>query len=638
MNLKKIIFIILIGLGILSGCAPKDKPVGGESNIEDINAWVKETVPTETFDDLELPLTHPELGGNIVWSSTDQTIISDAGEITLEKGSADAILNYTITLDDQNKSDFLVIKVYSLTLDEVAQKFEQQFAGAIARDYNVKTDFDGYKVSWTSSNPNLFSNEGKYNKPSNDTLITINYEVAINNHKETYQFEIIVKGLLVSEKRAIIVDWINDEYLPSKLITEEIQLPTYNEQFEAPIHWESSNPNVISSDGKVTRYPFDRYVSIRGVARVQDVDIDFTISVIVAAENVSSKQEKINAFLDAIALKEIGKLTFASYANINQTYNFLPFYENVPAPVVQQIMPKNSERPEGVEGSRPGTKMTSVEFITIHDTASTSSGATAKMHADLLVRGYTASWHFAVDEDGAYQSIPLDEIAWHAGDGTRYFGLTDTGVKASGPYPEISISEDGYFTINGEKSTVKAPTSGGRILKGSDITPSGIYTEVGENGNYYINNTYYNTDYGKISNHGGNRNSIGIESCVNNGSNYQMTVRHLAKLVAELLIMNDLGVERVLQHNNFSGKPCPNSIRNTGYWDNFLDLVSLEKFAKEELEDVEFVWTSQTPILDNHGMISLNVGNTRELKYAVVVSFDGTQITRSFTTKLIVKE
>jgi len=188
--------------------------------------------------------------------------------------------------------------------------------------------------------------------------------------------------------------------------------------------------------------------------------------------------------------------------------------------------------------------------------------------------------------------------------------------------------------LNGEKSLIKAPTNEGRILETRHITDSGIYTTIGENGNYYINRTYFNTSYSKISNHGGNRNSIGIETAVNRGSDYGWTVRHTAKLVAELLIEYDLGIDRILQHNNFSGKPCPNSIRHTGYWDNFLDLTSLEKFAKEELSDVEFAWESLTDVLDDKGTISFDIGETEEIEYKVTVNYGEEVIEKTFKTTL----
>ena len=34
------------------------------------------------------------------------------------------------------------------------------------------------------------------------------------------------------------------------------------------------------------------------------------------------------------------------------------------------------------------------------------------------------SWHFTIDETECIQHLPLNEVAWHAGDGTRVYGTT----------------------------------------------------------------------------------------------------------------------------------------------------------------------------------------------------------------------
>lgn len=70
---------------------------------------------------------------------------------------------------------------------------------------------------------------------------------------------------------------------------------------------------------------------------------------------------------------------------------------------------------------RPGSANVPL-YITIHNTANTSNGADALAHAKIQYNRqnnpdvYT-SWHYQVDDHSIYQSIPLDEVAWHAGDG-----------------------------------------------------------------------------------------------------------------------------------------------------------------------------------------------------------------------------
>ena len=114
----------------------------------------------------------------------------------------------------------------------------------------------------------------------------------------------------------------------------------------------------------------------------------------------------------------------------------------------------------------------------------------------------------------------------------------------------------------------------------------GIYTSI-KNGKYYIGNTLYSETYNKIGNFGGNFNSIGIESCVNKGSDIYLTWQKTAKLVAKLMDEHNFDIDRIVQHHYFSGKNCPQTMRNDGYWEHFLSLVEVEyqmlKFKKLDL-------------------------------------------------------
>ncbi|WP_202776675.1 peptidoglycan recognition protein family protein [Heyndrickxia vini] len=89
--------------------------------------------------------------------------------------------------------------------------------------------------------------------------------------------------------------------------------------------------------------------------------------------------------------------------------------------------------------TRPGIKM-DPEYITIHETDNTSRGADDVAHANLQYKGNTrqASWHFQVDEDSIYQSLPTNEVGWHAGDG---YGLGNMKSIAI----EICVNSDGDF-------------------------------------------------------------------------------------------------------------------------------------------------------------------------------------------------
>lgn len=119
-------------------------------------------------------------------------------------------------------------------------------------------------------------------------------------------------------------------------------------------------------------------------------------------------------------------------------------------------------------GARPGIKMSKCIGVTIHNTDNSGAGADAKAHANLLKNSWKnkqQSWHFAVDENGAYQSIPTDEIAWHAGDGGSGKGNTQTIAI------EICMNSDGDL----EKATDNAAQLAAQQLKEKGLSADKLY-------------------------------------------------------------------------------------------------------------------------------------------------------------------
>lgn len=67
-------------------------------------------------------------------------------------------------------------------------------------------------------------------------------------------------------------------------------------------------------------------------------------------------------------------------------------------------------------GRRPGRKV-AMTSITIHSNGNPKSTARSE-NANLVNNspGKKVSFHFAVDDKNCYQNLPIDEMAWHAGD------------------------------------------------------------------------------------------------------------------------------------------------------------------------------------------------------------------------------
>jgi len=64
----------------------------------------------------------------------------------------------------------------------------------------------------------------------------------------------------------------------------------------------------------------------------------------------------------------------------------------------------------------------------------------------------------------------------------------------------------------------------------------------------------------------GNRQSIGIETCVNADGDWAKTRANLAALVAHLMVRHGIPLANVVQHNRWSQKNCPLIMRRDGLW------------------------------------------------------------------------
>lgn len=136
---------------------------------------------------------------------------------------------------------------------------------------------------------------------------------------------------------------------------------------------------------------------------------------------------------------------------------------------------------------RPAYEMNPSE-IAVHNTGNNGRGANAKAHniyihnqagKSVAQTGY-ASWHFSVDDKFIYQHLPLNESAWHTGDGN------------------LLIS--------------------------------------------------------------GNRSAIGIEICENPETNTAQAEENAIALIAYLVKVLNINVQKVKPHQAYSGKFCPRVI------------------------------------------------------------------------------
>ena len=88
----------------------------------------------------------------------------------------------------------------------------------------------------------------------------------------------------------------------------------------------------------------------------------------------------------------------------------------------------------------------------------------------------------------------------------------------------------------------------------------------------------------------GNRNSIGIEICVNSDGDYVQAVKNAAALTRKIIAEENIPLSKVVQHNHWSGKNCPTGLRQGREglnWHKFISLVKgvdVEQASKPQVK------------------------------------------------------
>ncbi len=263
------------------------------------------------------------------------------------------------------------------------------------------------------------------------------------------------------------------------------------------------------------------------------------------------------------------------------------------------------------------------KYIVIHDTGETTSHTDAHFWSEVVKcekyedNQYKASFQYVVGTDGIYHNIPDNEVAYHAGDTTYFdYKLYDTLIPVEDRC-DISI-KDGFYYINDIFTNIACPKVDGVILTKDDINENGILC-INKNGTYHIGETYFNNTYKKIANRGGNNNGIGMEVCVNEGADIYLNWQRSAKLAVKLLNDFNLTIDDIKPHHYFSGKNCPQTLRENKLWDNFINMVKVEfdiyNFIKEGYT-IKLIPISNN-VLENGRITDI----TKLIKFKIITKF-----------------
>ena len=691
--MKKIIFGLFAALCFLTLVAcdnpqppqPPQPPVEEEMTFEDYKAeiekFLNELIPNEVSDNVEFPEYYEFEDGATAffeYESSNGRTLSSKGKFRANLFDEKITITTTVLFCDPygEETEFKYSKELTTKGSEDIEEYKQIIASYLP-DY-VYTNFELVEKDSTYKGKNLF---GKITyKSTREDVITSDGQYVnqlVEDQEVEFLFTVEINGIIVEGSKIITVEgkkyqyyteealkFLDDYFKDIEVVYDKVELPKTDDLGRVEIVWTSSDLKVLSHDGALQTFDPDKEVKMTAEIKCYDGQVTWEKQL-----RTYTTDELIDFIVNRMHRNEVKQYVMGTYAYNRDNYGFIPFYYQDSA-LADLVWSSTStgvntylegehnssvKRLNVVTGIVPwsGTgrtkmKQTETAFITVHDTGSADMSAAQWNDYESSGRDTRqTSWHFTVGQDAVYQQIPLEEVAWHAGDGSAMFGLKDTGVKYVGPDPEITIGEDHFLYINGEKSNIGVP-----IISGSSrtewngrfanaISKSGLYTCLGENGNYYManvhaSNYWQNSSRFEVCTNGGNRNSIGIETSIWSGGDYNKVMRNTASLIASLLKIFDLKTDRVLYHQSFSGKLCPQVMIENGLIPNFENMVENEYIIKTYLPGVEIKYESHNPeLLGNDGYILQEVTKDTKVSYTVTVTFEG--VTKTFEKETIIK-
>jgi len=440
--------------------------------------------------------------------------------------------------------------------------------------------------------PNDYYNQGVLFTSSDEMIATVSKQGMIFAHKngtvdititsKTTQAQVVMTIQIIPPKvTEIILSSIPSQLEVNQQIAVEANLlPIYS---EGTLLGHSSNPNIIEILPDLTLVVKDITGEVQITYSLQEDPSLFQTYTITVYSPYT-----LQGFIDRIVNVPVMAKSITVYGyqfNYNHQLrgSIFPLYQGKNS-VQDAIIPKGNRNRLGIIAPK--------HYIVIHDTGSSASSASEYAHAQYVRNpDTTVSWHYTVGADAIYRHLPDNEQGIHAGDGGRWYKLLDTNVPASRMNPIITVDAFGYYAMDGVSSTILAPMVGSRFARSSDLVDSGVRVVIGDNGNYFMGTTYY-SGLSKIANTGGDKNGIGIEMTIHQGSDIFVAYQKLANHTASLLVLHQLTPEDVKQHNFFTGKNCPQTLRGAGYWDVFLEMVWVEYIAMRYFPShtIEFVY------------------------------------------------
>lgn len=241
--MKKVLYLFIFIF--LCGCVR-------HQTIDDLINGIK--IDSKVTQDLDLPDSYFLNGEkvNAIWNSSNISTLDNEGKI--KRGINDKEVTLTLTLFYKNeiREKEFIITIPGIGIEQFINLALETLTipSSTNKDIFIPSfiNYQSEKIilTWTSSNDNVLSADGKVGLIENSKKINLICDANLNDTivSKTYTIEVI--ALSPAEKAHYILNTLNI----NSYISKNINLPT---EFAFGINgtWQTSNPNVISNTGKI---------------------------------------------------------------------------------------------------------------------------------------------------------------------------------------------------------------------------------------------------------------------------------------------------------------------------------------------------------------------------------------------------
>lgn len=340
-------------------------------------------------------------------------VVDGNGEITgLSKGVA--------TLKVALADDVLSFVTYQIEvfdpISEVVEYLKNTIPTQVSENLTFVYNHPVYDVSveYVINSPYL-NNDGVITRDKINQNVNIVIKVTYNNVTSNFSKSITVLQIPVDEQVANTNFWI-EQNVRGIVDDESGLLPSADGVYQRNLKWLSSYPGAL--------------IQNRLHLALESINIRLTASYQISNREYIYEIEYTSKGVAVMDRANYIKNYFESlYPNQAQNRILMPLSEDLD--IIQSIVYPNTVTKLRPGSGLNGTKMPGgVKYIVIHDTGMngadhTASGIDQYIHQQANnAGGRVASWHYTIDENEIYQHVPNDEIAWHAGDGSRAYGTT----------------------------------------------------------------------------------------------------------------------------------------------------------------------------------------------------------------------